>query len=327
MQVRYVNIPKTNLNVSIICFGTGEIGSSLDRETSFGLFDCYMEQGGNFFDTAHNYGDWVPNIERNISEKTLGAWMKERKNRERVVIATKGGHADLDKEKVGRNSRKELQKDIDESLLALQIDTIDLYYTHKDYPEFSVDEIIETLNDAVKTGKIRHFAAANMKVNRLRAAQDYARVKGLIGFSADQMFWNAGVLEDFPFHAPTLSWMDEGLYTFHLETGMAAIPYQSVAFGIFHYLHNHNLDEMNPYFRGFYNLSETEKRYQRIVEVMQETGLSITKVVLGYLISRPFVTIPIIGVRNSFEQLIDNCNAGEAKLPEELVNYIQIGTR
>jgi aryl-alcohol dehydrogenase-like predicted oxidoreductase len=325
--MRYVTIPKTNLNVPTICFGTGEIGSSIDRETSFRLFDCYMDQGGNFFDTAHNYGDWVPNIERNISEKTFGAWVKERKNREKVIIATKGGHADLNNQKVGRLSRKELLQDIDESLLALQIDDIDLYYIHKDYPEFPVDEIIETLNDAVKAGKIRYFAAANMKVHRMRAAQDYARAKGLIGFSADQMFWNAGVLEDLPFHDPICSWMDEGLYSYHLETGMAAIPYQSVAFGIFHFLHNHNLDQMNPYFRGFYNLSETEKRYQRIAEVMQETGFSITKIVLGYLISRPFITIPIVGVRNSFEQLIDNCNASEAKLPAELVNYIETGNR
>lgn len=325
--MRYVTIPKTNLKVPTICFGTGEIGSSLDREISFQLFDCYMEQGGNFFDTAHNYGDWVPNIERNISEKTLGAWIKARKNREKVIIATKGGHADLDKEQLGRNSRKELQKDIEDSLLALQIDTIDLYYIHKDYPEFSVDEIIETLNDAVKAGKIRYFAAANMKVHRLRAAQEYARAKGLIGFSADQMFWNAGVLEDLPFHSPICSWMDEGLYAYHLETGMAAIPYQSVAFGIFHFMHNHNLDEMNPDFRGFYNLPETEKRYQRIVEVMHQTGLSITKVVLGYLICRPFVTIPVVGVRNSMEQLIDNCSASDVKLPDELVNYIETGQR
>jgi len=325
--VKYVTIPKTNLNVTTICFGTGEIGSSIDRQTSFRLFDCYLDQGGNFFDTAHNYGDWVPNIERNISEKTLGAWVKGRKNRGKVIVATKGGHAELDNQKVGRLSRKELLQDIDESLLALQMDDIDLYYIHKDYPEFSVDEIIETLNEAVKAGKIRYFAAANMKVHRLRAAQDYARAKGLMGFSADQMFWNAGVLEDLPFHDPICSWMDEGLYSYHLETGMAAIPYQSVAFGIFHFLHNHTLDQMNPYFRGFYNLAETEKRYQRISEVMQETGFSITKVVLGYLISRPFVTIPIVGVRHSFEQLIDNVNASEATLPAELVNYIETGKR
>jgi aryl-alcohol dehydrogenase-like predicted oxidoreductase len=121
--------------------------------------------------------------------------------------------------------------------------------------------------------------------------------------------------------------MDEGLYAYHLETGMAAIPYQSVAFGIFHFMHNHNLDQMNPDFRGFYNLPETEKRYQRIVEVMHQTGLSITKVVLGYLICRPFVTIPIVGVRNSMEQLIDNCSASDVKLPDELVNYIETGQR
>lgn len=325
--MRYITLPNTNLIASRICFGTGEIGSSLDRELSFRLFDCYIDQGGTFFDTAHNYGDWVANIERNISEKTLGAWMKERKNRGKIIVATKGGHANFDKPQVGRLSRNELVQDIDESLLALQVDVIDLYYVHKDYPEFSVDEIVETLNYAVKAGKIRYFAAANMKVHRLQAAQDYARSKGLIGFSADQMFWNAGVLEDFPFHDPICSWMDEGLYAYHLKTGMAAIPYQSVAFGIFHFIHNHALDRMNPHFRGFYNLPGIEKRYQRITEVMGETGLSITQIVLGYLISRPFVTIPIIGVRNNFEHLIDNCNAGDVNLSTELVNYIETGNR
>ncbi len=323
--MKYVTIPRTELNVSRVCFGTGEIGSSIDRATSFRLFDFYLDRGGNFFDTAHNYGDWVPNIERNISEKTLGAWVKKNKNRDKVVIATKGGHANLDDQKVGRLSRRELEQDINRSLLALQLDCLDLYYIHKDYPEFPVEEIIETLNDAVKAGKIRFFAAANMKLQRLQAAQEYARSNNLIGFSADQMFWNAGVLEDYPFHDPIHSWMDDELYAYHSKTGMAAIPYQSAAFGIFHFLHDHNLEQMNPYFRSFYRLPETQKRYQRITEVMQKTGLSITQVVLGYLISRPFVTIPVVGVRDNLDQLKDNCNAGEIQVPSELVNYIQTG--
>lgn len=323
--MNYPMLPGTTLKVSAVCFGTGEIGSSIDRETSFRLFDCYMDQGGNFFDSAHNYGDWVPGIERNVSEKTLGAWLKSRKNRDKVIVATKGGHADLDKPQTGRLSRKELEKDIEESLRFLETDSIDLYYIHKDYPEFSVEEIIETLNDAVKTGKIRYFASANMKIDRLKAAQEYAKSKGLMGFSANQMFWNAGVLADYPFHDPIHSWMDDEMYQYHLETGLSAIPYQSAAFGIFHFMNDNNLDAMNPFFRSFYNPTETGNRFLRIKEVMKQTGLTVTQVILGYLISRPFITVPVVGVRTSFEQLIDNCHAGDVVLAPEWVKFIETG--
>jgi len=100
--MRYKNIPGTDLYPSSICLGTGAMGSKwygdgaigIDREHSFQLLDTFVEMGGNFIDTAHVYGDWVPG-EKSLSEKTIGIWVKEREIRNKIIIGTKGAHPAL----------------------------------------------------------------------------------------------------------------------------------------------------------------------------------------------------------------------------------------
>ena len=76
--MRYVTIPKTDLRVSAVCMGTVFYGSTISETDSFAQLDRFVEQGGNFLDTARIYADWVPNAERSASEKTVGKWLKER---------------------------------------------------------------------------------------------------------------------------------------------------------------------------------------------------------------------------------------------------------
>jgi aryl-alcohol dehydrogenase-like predicted oxidoreductase len=72
--MKSVTIPQTDLMVSTVCLGSGEVGSSLNQEKSFALLDAMLEYGGNFLDTAHDYGNWVKDLERSASEKTIGRW-------------------------------------------------------------------------------------------------------------------------------------------------------------------------------------------------------------------------------------------------------------
>ena len=81
----YTTIPNTILKPSAICLGTADIGSKIDRATSFRMLDAYREQGGNFLDSAEVYANWLPG-EQNISEKTIGQWLTTRTPSEEVPL-------------------------------------------------------------------------------------------------------------------------------------------------------------------------------------------------------------------------------------------------
>lgn len=314
-------IPRTDLTVFPICLGTGEVGTKLDRQHSFALLDAYVERGGNFLDTAHNYGDWVRDAPRSACEQTIGAWLTERGNREQIVLATKGAHPLLDGKNLPRSSRQEIIKDLDESLQCLQTDRIDLYWIHKDDPTRPVEEMVETLEEQARAGKIRYYGASNFAASRLRAAYRYAQQKGYRGFVADQILWNVAVLAKYPYGDPGVGFMDADRFEFHLETGMAAIPFQSQAYGLFSRMDAGTLEQMNPGFRSFYKLPESQVRYERMRSVMAERDLTITQVILAYLTSQPFPTIPIVGCQSP-QQVADSMSAASVELTPEQVTFI-----
>lgn len=322
--MKYVTIPQTDLRVSTVCLGSGEVGSSLNQEGSFKLLDAMLEYGGDFLDTAHDYGNWVKDLERSASEKTIGRWMKSRGVRQRITLATKGGNEFLDRDYVPRVNPKDVLSDLNESLQYLQTDVIDLYYLHRDDPAQPVGVLLEFLNDQVKAGKIRYFACSNWKTSRMEEAKRYAAEHGLRGFVADQSFWNAAVRAKAPFGVSRLGWMNMGRYLFHLKSNMAMIPYQSQAYGLYQIIHSDTLDQMNPDFRSFYKIPDSLQRYQRMRRIMDEANLSITQVVLGYLISQPFTTIPVVGCQNPAE-VRDSFKAGDVQLSLEQIRFIETG--
>ncbi len=151
--MKKVKLGKSNLEVSALAMGTDLIGGKIDRESSFKLFDFYRENGGTFIDTANMYSYWLPGCEGGESESTVGAWMKERGNREQIVISTKlafdyPGCA-------GGLSAAEIQRECEKSLKRLQTDRIDVYYAHRDDLETPLEEIMEAFDRLVKAGKVR----------------------------------------------------------------------------------------------------------------------------------------------------------------------------
>jgi len=321
-----VNIPSTNLIVSSICLGTGGFGTSIGRDDAFRMLDTFFELGGAFIDTAHVYGDWDASVLRSASERVIGEWMRERGVRDQVVLATKGAHWFLDKPDVPRLSRQDIDDDVAGSLEALRTDRIDLYWLHRDDPERDVEDIMQTLARHKASGAIRYCGASNWKPVRIRAAQDAAGKLGFAGFVADQSLWNAGVPVGPPFGDVTTTWMDDEAFAYHLETGMAAIPYQSQAYGLFKRMYEGTLDQMNAGLRAYYKPEETEQRYDRMRIVMDESGLTITQVTLAYLTSQPFTTVPIVGCRNC-EQLADSMTALSVRLTPEQTHFIRTGER
>jgi aryl-alcohol dehydrogenase-like predicted oxidoreductase len=136
--------------------------------TAMALMDEFFEQGGNAFDTAYVYGG-------GSSDKTLGAWVRQRGVRNQVVILAKGAHTP-------HCNPKALGDQLLESLDRLQTDHADLYVMHRDNPDVPVGEFVDALNDHVKAGRIRVFGGSNWTIDRFDAANAYAKERGLQGF-------------------------------------------------------------------------------------------------------------------------------------------------
>ena len=294
------------------------MGSSIDRAASFEMLDAFVEQGGNFLDSAKVYADWLP-IERSSSEKTLGRWMKARGNRDRIIIGTKGAHPDLSSMHIPRMSDEEIALDVNASLDHLQTDTIDLYWLHRDDPRRSAGEIIEALNAHIKAGKLRAIGCSNWRAERIEAAQSYAAAHGLQGFAGDQMLWSLAAVGPNGLADKTLVAMDAGLHAYHARTGLAAIPYSSQANGLFNKMAAGKLPQAQ--LPQAYRTPENDKRLARIQSLAAETGLTITQIALAYLTSQPFVTIPIVGCRN-MAQLADSLSGGDVTLTASQMQFL-----
>ncbi|MBC7958259.1 MAG: aldo/keto reductase [Vallitaleaceae bacterium] len=318
--MKYRSISATDLKVAAICLGGGSFCLEDGQAHSFELMNTYFEQGGNFIDTANVYGKWLK-AETNISEIVMGEWMHQRKNRHELIIASKGGHPDLATMSVSRLSREEVLKDLEESLKALKTDYIDLYWLHRDDENLPVATIMTYLNDLVKDGKIRYFGCSNWKVSRIKQAMEYCQKNHVGTFVGNQMRWSLAVPNAYAQDDQTLVSMDEECYEYHMETMLTAIPYASQANGFFEKLKDVDQVPLSDGIkRTYYN--ETNVSALKMVEkVAKELSLSITEVILGYLISQPFTTIPIIG-SSSKEQLSKSLKAGDLALSKEVIELL-----
>ena len=310
-----LTIPATDLQVYPICLGTGQSGLTLDRPAAFRMFDAYLDAGGNFLDTAKVYTDWLPG-ERSASEKAIGEWLRLRGGRERLVIATKGAHPYLTSMNVPRLSPAEIAGDVEDSLRNLGVETIDLYWLHRDDPTRPVGEIMETLAGLVRAGKLRYSGCSNWSTARIRAAQAYAAAHNLPSFAASQMMWNLAVIDPQAISDKTIVPMDDEMRAYHRAAGFPAVPFSSQAGGLFSKL------AAGGEARSVYRSPRNRARLERIQALAAETGLSITQIVLGYLRAQAFVTVPVVGPR-TLEQLADSLTAAEVQLTPQQAESLE----
>lgn len=317
----YTAIPHTALTPSALCLGASMMGSGQDRQTSFQLLDAFLDAGGSFLDTAKVYADWLPG-ERSISEKTIGAWLHQSGKRSKVVLATKGGHPELNTMHIGRLGREEITADVEASLRHLQTDVIDLYWLHRDDTGRPVADILQTLENLVRAGKIRCYGCSNWRAPRIAAAQACAAQEGWAGFVADQMMWSLAAVDAAALPDKTMVPMDAELKQYHLATGLVAIPYSSQANGYFQRLAAGQKHQIKEGQRRIYGSRINDRRLQRIQQLSAATGLSITAIVLGYLLAQPFPTLPIVGCR-TLAQLQDTLAAADVILTQEQIAFLE----
>lgn len=322
--MRYQNILHTDLRPSVLSLGTGGMGATIDRETSFRMLDLYLERGGNFIDTAKIYNDWIPG-EKSRSEKVIGDWLRARGNRQRVILATKGAHPDLQSMHIPRLSPEEITADLEASLRHLRVDCIDLYWLHRDDPARPAAEILETLARLAQAGKIRAYGCSNWRLERIQAAQAWAAQNGVPGFAAVQNLWNLAKIAEENVGDKTLALMDAPLWKYHQQEQLAAIPFTSQAQGIFQKLESGGPDSLSAGQRKMYFTPETQARFQRVQHLKAQTGWTTAQIVLGYLTGQPFPTFPVIGPR-SLAQLEDSLAAADVTLAPDQLAYLTQST-
>ncbi len=329
--MKKIKLSRTDLVVSNICLGGGNFGEKLTKEMVFQVLDTFTAAGGNFIDTANVYCRWVPGL-ANVSEEIIGEWLKLRKAKNDVVIATKGAHYDFKAPQIPRVTKEDIHHDLDESMRTLGLDHIDLYWLHRDDKNKPMEEIVEWMEELVKSGKIRYYGASNFCKERMEKAYDYAKEHKLQGFSAVSNQWSAASLNIYNHleRDATMELTDEAFYEWHKNTRMPLIPYTSTANGFFEKLYQTNtevregtlitpVDELrlSDKLKKEYLNNRNLKLYEKFLAFHKKTGASLFAISVAYLLNQPFDVIPI-GSVTKLEQLNGLLEASELKVENEL---------
>ena len=276
----------TDLVVSPLCLGANVFGWTANRDDSFAVLDAYVGEGGNFIDTADAYSAWVPGNSGGESETILGEWMAARGNRDRIILATKGGklHADLSVSAAG------LRKALEQSLQRLGTDHVDLYYAHHDDLNVPQEETLGILDTFVREGKVRYIGASNFDGPRLASALEIARTNGLVPYAVLQNHYN--LMEREPYEstiAPIVA-----------EHGMELLPYYSLARGFLTGKYRGGVTIDSPRAKGVEPY--LNERGDRVLDVLSwlagERGVTMAEIALAWLLAKPTVGAALASARN-----------------------------
>jgi len=307
-SLKKIALPNTQLSVSQLCLGTNQFGTALSADQAAEILATFTAAGGNFIDTAHSYGDWVPSAPRAASEHVLGQWLRARQRAD-YVLATKGCEFDY---RAGdyqlRVTPELLEQDLLGSLEALQTDYIDLYWLHRDNPAVPVAQLIDALIDHQCAGRIRYFGCSNWSVARIEEAQRYAASLGHSGFVAVQPMW--GLAEPDRQAMQTFApggYYEDGYRTLH-EAGLSMIPYSGQSRGFFSKVVAGGAETLGQDVAALYYNERNLNKVPVIEALAARHGAGINDIVLAYLTSQPLVTIPIIGCSRP-AQLVESIRA------------------
>jgi aryl-alcohol dehydrogenase-like predicted oxidoreductase len=307
--MKIIRLNRTELDVSELCLGTNMFGTATPQAQAEEILDTFVALGGNFLDTAHSYGDWIPDAPRSASEHVIGAWLQKKNNRAKIVLATKGCEFDY---RAGdfalRVTPELLERDLLGSLAALQTDYIDLYWLHRDDPSKPVQAIVDALIGHQKAGRIRYFGCSNWSVARIEEAQAYAQSIGHDGFVACQPLWGLAApnRDAMQKYCPG-GYYEDGYQALH-KAGLTMIPYSSQSRGFFSKLASGSRATLSPDLAELYYSDENLRKLEAVKTRAAYHGVGINDIVLSYLTSQPLPTIPIIGCSRSV-QLRESANA------------------
>ncbi len=336
--MKYTTLPHTDIEVSKICLGTMTWGRQNTEAEGHEQMDFALEKGVNFFDTAELYPVPAEADTYAETERIIGSWLKKKGNRKKVVLASKmAGKAEFTKHiRTTGFTRASIITAVEESLDRLQTDYIDLYqlhwpdrntnyfgkrgYTHEisDHWQDNIHQILETLRDLVRAGKIRYVGISN------------ETPWGAMRFLEESKV-HAGLPRTITIQNPysLLNRLFEiGLSEISIRENMGLLAYSPMAFGM---LSGKYLGGMQPassrvvLFPQFdrYSSEVANRATKRYYELAQQNDISLAQMSLAFVTSRPFVTSNIIGA-TTMNQLKENIASIDLELTDEVLAGIEI---
>ncbi|MDQ0220999.1 aldo/keto reductase [Peribacillus cavernae] len=294
-------IGKTDLYVNKIGLGTNAVGGhniypNLNEETGKDVVRTAIDNGINFLDTAFIYGP-----ER--SEELIGEVIKEKGNREDIVIATKGAHKFMDGDVVIDNSPHFLKEAVEGSLKRLQTDYIDLFYIHFPDEKTPKDEAVGALKELKDQGKIKAIGVSNFSIEQLKEANKDGYVDVL------QSEYNLFKRE-----------VEQDILPYTAEHNISFVPYFPLAAGLLGGKYNKDtkFDDgraKNPLFQGEAFIRNLEK-VEQIREIANAKNSEVAHVVLAWYLTRESIDVLIPGAKRP-DQVTNNLKTLDVQLTNE----------
>ncbi len=334
-KMKYTTLLHTNIKVSKICLGSMTWGSQNTETEGHQQLDYAFEQGINFIDTAELYP--VPAEARTYgrTSEIIGTWLQKTKNRDKVVLASKiAGPGEYTEHIRTTGFSQEAIKDaVNQELKRLQTDYIDLYQLHwperqtntfgiRDYShnpndpwEDNFNQVLHTLEDIIKEGKIRYVGLSNEKAWGMMRYLEESKTHNLPRIITIQ---NAYSLLNRPFEG------DMAEVAIREKIGLLA--YSPLAFGVLSGKYIKGIAAKNsrlnlfPTFARYSSEQSTEatRKYLKISEV---NNISLTQMSLAFVTQQPFVTSTIIGA-TTMEQLKENIDSINIELSKDILEQI-----
>ncbi|WP_343322271.1 aldo/keto reductase [Sphingobacterium multivorum] len=304
-----VKLGNSEIEFKPLVFGGNVFGWTVDEKQSFALLDAFIDMGFSLIDTSNNYSHWVLGHSGSESETIIGKWISKRDIRDKIQIATKVGGRRIDNSKP--NLKKEyIIKSVEDSLLRLNVDTIDLYQSHHDDLTTGIDETLEAYHHLIQNGKIKWIGASNLSPERISESLRIAEDHNLPYYIAIQPEYNLYDRMKY----------EEQYEQFALDNHLGVISYYSLASGFLSGKYR-SIDDIKGVKRYDALKDKFNTRGLRILDVLAEIAhtqqASMSAIALAWNLHRPSVTAPIVSA-TSIQQLEELSRAVEIKLtPEE----------
>ena len=316
MTLKNRALGRTGLQVTELCLGTMTFGFQCDEATSFSILDRAFEGGIRFIDSADVYplGGSLESVGR--TEEIVGRWIRDRKNRESLVLATKcAGAMGAGPNDVGL-SRHHIVRAVEESLRRLGTDAIDLYQVHSFDPRTPIDETLRALDDLVRSGKVRYIGCSNYPAWRLSQALATSERLGLARYASVQPRYNLLYRET-----------ETELLPLCRSEGLGVIVYNPMAGG---FLSGKYKKGDDPWEGSRFLLGTAGRRYQQrywhdrhfdavdaFRQAVEARGQTAAAVAIAWVLTQPDVTSAIVGA-SSADQLSAPFDAIDIDVDEEL---------
>jgi aryl-alcohol dehydrogenase-like predicted oxidoreductase len=303
--MQYVRFGNTDMTVSRLCLGGMMFSRKIDIETTRRVIDEALERGVNFIDTAESYTD---------SEDYIGRAMEGR--RDKVFIATKV-YTKRVGEAVGRNSRQNIEASLDRSLQQLRTDRIDLFQLHHPDSETALDETLETLDRAIRQGKVRYVGVTNHYAWQCAAMIERAKARGSDPIVSLQFRYN---VLDRPVEVESIPMAQ--------RFGLATMAYAPLCGGMLSGKYSRDdRDRSNTRAAGdakLQKLLENDSAFaviDQLKHIAAAQNVQLPQLAMLWLMARPFVTTPIVG-GSKLEHFRLMYDVADRSLPPDVVQQI-----